>query len=675
MNFLRSILFFCALLLPPAGAWGQEEAVLEQLAPVLAAEDARQWQPELFERALVAPDSVVRRAAALAAGRIGDLRATPLLLPLLDQSDSTVRVAAAFALGLLRDSAALEPLIDRLTGLPAVDTATAAEAVTAIAKIGGRRSGEFFRSVLQGKVALSQLDPDPAISQMLLESWRLGADAPADALLPFTDDTVRSVRWRTIYSLGRLRTSVAANHLIAALRAEDPGTRAIAARTLNRAYTAAAKLAPATVSGLLTRAIDDGDPGVRVNALRSLGSYRDSSLSTPVASKLDDPDPNVRVQAASSLGELPGSIAGAALTRAVKGKGTFALRREALLGLARVDPAKFAGAVGSWRSSGDWRDRATAAEGWARSGAKGTPWFTSDADGRVIAAGLQAWADTVPGPDRALVDAARRLLGHPDAATRSIAADVLTRAADPADLPALITLYTRAAADSFPDASLSALNAVVAIRRRSSAAATRVDREFLESVSRPTNYLLRRWAEENWPEASRRWGPTYPIATGRTLQDYRDVVRQFLLAPDSVAHPHVFIDTEQRGVLEVELFGPDAPLTVANFLRLVDRRFFDANRWHRVVPNFVVQDGDPRGDGFGGPGGAIRDEINRTRYGIKPMLGMALSGPDTGSSQWFISLGPQPHLDGTYTVFGRAVGNLAALSRITQGDVIRTIRR
>jgi len=116
-------------------------------------------------------------------------------------------------------------------------------------------------------------------------------------------------------------------------------------------------------------------------------------------------------------------------------------------------------------------------------------------------------------------------------------------------------------------------------------------------------------------------------------------------------------------------------MTVANFLRLLDRRFFDGNRWHRVVPNFVVQDGDPRGDGFGGPGGAIRDEINRARYGGEPMLGMALSGPDTGSSQWFITLSPQPHLDGTYTVFGLVVGDLGPLSRITQGDVIRTIRR
>jgi peptidyl-prolyl cis-trans isomerase B (cyclophilin B) len=236
-------------------------------------------------------------------------------------------------------------------------------------------------------------------------------------------------------------------------------------------------------------------------------------------------------------------------------------------------------------------------------------------------------------------------------------------------------MYARSVRDSFPDASLSALGAIAAIAKKGEAARDRVAREFLDKAPRPSNYLLRAWAETNWPDASTRWGSAYPIATGRTLQDYRELARQYLLAPDSIARPHIQIETQQQGVMEIELLGPDAPLTVANFLRLVDRRFFDGNRWHRVVPDFVVQDGDPRGDGFGGPGGAIRDEINRNRYGNKPALGMALSGPDTGSSQWFINLSPQPHLDGTYTVFGSVVKDPGVLSRITQGDLIRTIRR
>ena len=672
---MRLLVGFCAGLLLPAVAQAQQEAAVEQLAPVLAAEDAREWQPGLFQRSLLAPDSVVRRVTALAAGRIGDLRATPLLLRTLDEPDSTVRVAAAFALGLLGDSAAVQPLIQRLTGLPPLDGPTAVEAITALAKIGGRRSADFFAAALQGKLALSQAHPAPARSQIPLETWRLGADAPADALLPFTSDTVQATRWRAIYSLGRLRAPAAANQLIAALRDKDPAIRAAAARALTRSYAEASKLDPGTIAGMLTERVDDQDPGVRINALRSLGSYHDSTFVPRIAWRADDPVANVRVQAAATLGDLGGSAATAALLRALKGKGSFALRREALLGLARADGVRFAGAAAVSQSSKDWRDRAIAAEGWALAGAAGSPWFTSDRDGRVVAAGLQAWATAVEGPDGRLVDAGRRLLTHEDGGVRSVAADIVGRAADPGDLAALTVMYIRAARDSFPDAAISGLNAVAAIGRTGSAAQARVDREFLGSVPRPGNYLLRRWAEANWPEAASRWGPAHPIATGRSLQDYRDLVRRFIVAPDSVARPHVFIETDQRGVLEVELYGPEAPLTVANFLRLVDRRFFDGNRWHRVIPNFVVQDGDPRGDGFGSPGGAIRDEINRMRYDTKPMLGMALSGPDTGSSQWFITLSPQPHLDGTYTVFGRAVGNVGALTRITQGDVIRTVRR
>jgi cyclophilin family peptidyl-prolyl cis-trans isomerase/HEAT repeat protein len=672
------LVVFLGLLLRLLGAsaiHAQEEAVVEQLAPVLAAEDARDWQPALFQRALVAPDSLVRRIAALAAGRIGDLRATPLLLRLLDQPDTTVSVAAAFALGLLRDTAAVQPLITRLTRVPPLDTATADEAVTALAKIGGRRAADFFASVLQGTVALSQTDPAPATSQILLEMWRLGSDARADALLPFADDTVQSIRWRAIYSLGRLRPVEATNQLIAALGAPDAGTRSSAARALVREYAITAKVAPGTLSGLLVRSLDDNDPSVRINALRSLATYQDSTISATVASRVDDPDANVRVQAASALGDLKGFVASAALARVLKGKGSFALRRESLLALARIDADGFSSVAASWRSSPDWRSRAASAEGWGMAGAKGSPWFTADPDGRVVAAGLKAWAAAVQGPDSTLVRAARQLLTHPDAATRSVAADAVARAADPTDVSALATMYTRSLRDSFPDATFSALGALAAIAGTNVQARERVDREFLAVVPRPANYLVRGWAESNWPAAYERWGAPYPITTGRTLQDYRDLVRRFIVAPDSLARPHVTIDIEQRGVLDIELAGPEAPLTVANFLRLADRRFFDGNRWHRVVPAFVVQDGDPRGDGYGGPGGSIRDEINRTRYGSKPMLGMALSGPDTGSSQWFITLGPQPHLDGTYTVFGRVVGNIGPLNRITQGDVIRTIRR
>jgi cyclophilin family peptidyl-prolyl cis-trans isomerase/HEAT repeat protein len=493
------------------------------------------------------------------------------------------------------------------------------------------------------------------------------------SLLPVLEDTAAAFRWRAAYTLGRLRAPAAADRLTVALRDPESIVRAMAARALTRDYVDSAGLAPRTVAELLAQAASDPSAQVRINALRSLAGFRDSSLASEIVPLLDDPIPNVQVQAAMTAGQLGGAEATRGLARITAGKRPFGVRREALVALSRADSATFAAVVPGWQGSTDWRERAAAAEGAAIAGAGLRPWFLSDRDPRVVAAGLQAWAGESEGPDAALVAAARALLSHADAAVRSVAADAVGRAANPDDLTPLIAAFRRTGRDSFPDAGLAALGAIQAIGRAAPGARGRVDQEFVASAARPDNPVVRRWAEERWPELARRWGRASPIATGRSAQDYRELIRRYLLAPDSVARPKVIIDTDQRGPVEVELLGPEAPMTVANFVRLVERRFFDGNRWHRVVPNFVVQDGDPRGDGFGGPGGSIRDELNRRRYD-GPMLGMALSGPDTGSSQWFINLSPQPHLDGTYTIFGRVTAGLANLARITQGDLIRTIR-
>jgi cyclophilin family peptidyl-prolyl cis-trans isomerase len=128
-----------------------------------------------------------------------------------------------------------------------------------------------------------------------------------------------------------------------------------------------------------------------------------------------------------------------------------------------------------------------------------------------------------------------------------------------------------------------------------------------------------------------------------------------------------------EGTVVLRLFGSDAPLTAASFVDLVSRGYFDGVSFHRVVPNFVVQGGDPRGDGNGGPGYQIRCEINTRRYG-RGSLGMALSGKDTGGSQFFITHTPQPHLDGGYTVFGEVVEGMDVVDRITQGQLILEAR-
>ncbi|KPJ61722.1 MAG: peptidylprolyl isomerase [Latescibacteria bacterium DG_63] len=129
----------------------------------------------------------------------------------------------------------------------------------------------------------------------------------------------------------------------------------------------------------------------------------------------------------------------------------------------------------------------------------------------------------------------------------------------------------------------------------------------------------------------------------------------------------------ERGEIVIRLLGKEAPNTVENFVRLAQDGFYDGLTFHRVVPNFVIQGGCPRGDGWGGPGYTIRCEINRRHY-LSGAVGMALAGKDTGGSQFFITHSPQPHLDGRYTIFGQVIRGMDVVDSIERGDRIVEVR-
>lgn len=658
----------------------QDAAVVEGIAPLLQAEDARQWAPGVLEAATFSPELLVRRTAAMSIGRIGDLRGTALLIPMLQDRDSTLHPTVAFALGLLRDTAAVAPLIARLTAMPMPTLETAKAIVTALTKIGGPAASEMVARVLNNTANLTLTGAgDVLVRHAALESWRLGPEASSRQLIALAESSDDELRWRAVFTLGRIQAPAAGPTFLNALQDQHPTVRMYAAKALTRSYAASANLEPESVIALLARAARDDNAGVRIGALGSLGTYRSPEVADQVISQLGDPVFNVQVEAARTLGLSGGAVAVAQLSRIVReGKGTFAVRQQALLGLARISADSFRFLSASWTASPRWPERATAAEGWgwvAPGPDVSHPDFFADPDGRVAAAALQGWLRAVPGPDAQLLAAARGLLNHRDVVVRTLAAEAVARAPVANDIVSLTAAYDRALNDSIPDAAISALRALRTLAGVSGEDADAVNRLFLSRTSRPADYVLRLWAEAAWPAVAQRWGPAFPIQTGRTLQDYREIARRFVAVPESPdAHPHVFIETDQRDVIEIELLGPEAPLTVVNFLTLMDRHFFDNGRWHRVVPGLVAQDGDPRGDGWGGPGYAIRDEINQRPFdGYQ--LGMALSGPDTGGSQFFLTLGPQPHLDGRFTVFGRVVGSPTSLLRVTQGDPIRLIRR
>ena len=156
------------------------------------------------------------------------------------------------------------------------------------------------------------------------------------------------------------------------------------------------------------------------------------------------------------------------------------------------------------------------------------------------------------------------------------------------------------------------------------------------------------------------------VKTRNTDADYRRAIARIGKKPTATV-------VTTKGVFTIEFLPDDATLNVDNFIQLAKKGYFNGQTVPRVVPNFVVQTGDPRGDQNGGPGYTIRCEINEVPY-ERAAVGMALSGKDTGGSQWFVTHSPQPHLDGGYTVFGRVIRGMETVDQIARGDrIVRVV--
>lgn len=150
------------------------------------------------------------------------------------------------------------------------------------------------------------------------------------------------------------------------------------------------------------------------------------------------------------------------------------------------------------------------------------------------------------------------------------------------------------------------------------------------------------------------------------------------------APPPMQVDTDRsyqvtietsRGNIDLELYPEHAPITVNNFVFLARDGFYDGVGFHRVIANFMIQGGDPTGTGRGGPGYRFEDECsgNPLRH-ERGVISMANAGPNTNGSQFFITHGPQPHLDGRHTVFGKVTAGMDVVDAIEQGDVMSAVR-
>jgi cyclophilin family peptidyl-prolyl cis-trans isomerase/HEAT repeat protein len=616
-------------------------------------------------------NAAVRRRAALAIGRVRDGAGRQALEARLTDPEGSVRAAAAFGLGLLGDPQSESALRAVLADANPEVRGRAAEALGLVAaQVSGPRErfresatavADRFAGCASLLVGMAEDDPGAtpdeagACRLAIFALVRLGDFGAVARVVLDEQARPRSTTWPVAYALQRANDPRAVPALRALARVPDVATAAFALRGLGRdpeALTLAQRLATDTAV----------DARLRATAIRTLGQP-DTPVVVPVLIEL------LRTKTL----ELPLLLETMSAIGAARAVAAFehvvdlltdrraAVRAAALPVAARLDPEGFLLVVTSLPPDPEWSVRAALASSLAGLDPDRVRVplveLVTDQDQRVQAPALRALAQVgAPDLDARLISA----LKAPDYVVRAAAADVIGRRRLAMAVAPLNDAYTEALPDAAADARRSIVDAAAAIGTPDAmaiVARARADREWsirvralaiLSATGQPV--------EAAGPAPLRRPAEYFESAA--------------LLYPSF--SPVALIET-RLGVIEVALNVVDAPLTTQNFIDLARAGFYNGLRIHRHVPNFVVQAGDPRGDGAGGPGYTLGDELSALPF-VRGTVGMATAGPDTGGSQFFITLSPSPHLDARYTAFGQVVKGLDIVDRLAVGDVIERLR-
>ncbi|MGE0641098.1 MAG: peptidylprolyl isomerase [Thermoanaerobaculia bacterium] len=644
---------------PAAAPLFARSSVGEVRALLLYLADQKRYEAVALE-ALLDGSVVTREMLAVALGRIGDPRGRSMLQGLLVDEAPTVRRAAAFALGELEGSDASGALLRAAVD---DDPETGALAVEALGK--QKAALGVVRRVL------TALEPEEADRRLAPYLFRFPGDGFVTAAQALLESPARDVRIGAAYALGRVPVPEALGLLRGLAADPEPRIRAMAARGLGEVGDVAdlARLRPL---------LDDRNESVRIQSLRAGARILGRIEALPpldwgpaLLARFEESSPGVRATAIeSSVPWLASQEVRAAVVRFFAA-GEPREQELALLALARspADAGEMPGRVAAWADDPARLRRTRAAEAAGLIGDRESlERLSHDPEAMVRVAALTArlaLLETLqPEATEEVARLSREFLVDPDPTVRATLLDALAERPG-LDVRELEKAWENAAGDRLLDARLAAIRALVA-RGQAATGEMQAVIAALDRATRARDGLERREAARGMAALGAVPPAVGPFETGLQRADYGLVV-------DQTDRPRFVELVTERGTLELRLDCPQAPLTCVSFLKLASQGYFEGLTFHRVVPDFVVQGGDPRGDGWGGPGYALRDEINRLRYD-RGALGMALSGPDSGGSQFFLTLSPQPHLDGGYTVFGHLTGGEAVLDRIRQGDRLLEVR-
>lgn len=648
----------------PSSAYSAHHSFRHEMYRIVEAEDQRRLHDPFLAEMLRSRDSRLRDRALVALGRIADPSSLDDILSFLNHDKVSTRVSAADALAVLGNDAALAPLRHRFSQetSPRVKVAL----LSAIGQLGGQEDVPLVASAVMD-------DRHPSVRAAALETlgtiWlKATADwATPEGLLKRLTELTLSSKKTSInagYALSRFRGSPAQLPLIDVAQAIETSrwdeARALLMRTLGKIKTDA--------SGEIARRRLAQDPwwGARVEAVRALSVHAATSENlASMKNALSDPNPHVVIEAMSDLGHF--GSASSALVPDVEH---------------------------NWLHSSSAWIRGTALETLASMNFEGLRSYVDaalrDDDQYVLQSGVRCLAKLgtaadlsrlvsfIEGPDSVLAIRALEALG--DVAPEKIPAqtketlETLWQQHDPVLATLIVDFATKQKwSDLLPifvddysifngpdgvDVRSIILNMAGLLGSHDDAtlkdfvtqALTDPNRNVIAAAADAFKLLTGVDASDRIPLVSRDYQPT--AAPGRINHAMTQKV--------------VLITS--RGSVELRMTR-DAPVVAENFIRLVNQGFYNGLVFHRVVPNFVVQGGDPRGTGYGGPGYSIRDSFSPRRH-IRGSVGMASSGKDTAGSQFFINHAANLSLDWKYTVFANVTVGMDVVDRLEEGDSI-----
>jgi HEAT repeat protein/cyclophilin family peptidyl-prolyl cis-trans isomerase len=654
MKILLCVLFILLAFLSYAEPPYRIIAILENERKLEAAPDVK------LSSFFKSKDESIRSRATLAAGRIGNPSIIPALQPLVKDSSVSVREEVAFALGQIRSRKGL-PLAIAL--LKDSDQNVQRLAVEALGKIGALESVSNI---------VPFLDHDQfEIREQAALALALIKDRNTTATLIGKTRNEDSAQWSYVYALYRLadRSALPVLHEVLAQPPSespstgDPSSLLFALKTF---WTLKEPLTDAEYKLLLQHS----DQRVRQNVLDVAAAAGKNNVCSAIQDAMATANPNTKSKSVETMGTLGcGTIEDRFKLLADP---DVTVRAAAIQLIQKKEKDELLPIFQHAVSDESWIVRSQAAHAIPGMGRDYAlillQKLMADQDSAVRLAAIESLGEYMPQAAETL----EPLLKSADFAIRATAADILSKTGDPKYIPMLIDAYAMSTNPVEIEGRGSILDALALYHD------SRVISALTTALNDP-EYTVRQRAIEALKKVN-----------GNDL--FKDgslhAVDEFLFSQEKVSMevqskypadfgnpvPDCLAEMQlQKGTVVIRLLGKEAPLHVLNFKNLAEKKVYDGLRIHRVVPNFVIQGGDPRGDGWGTAGGILHDQMNHLVY-KRGSVGMPLAGKDTGGSQFFITMSRQPHLDGNYTIFGEVVSGMEFVDATEIGDKIKSVR-